>query len=204
MWCRQRQTVSWWMCIGLALPSIGIPKHFSKTLVVPPKKSRKKTMIRIVAFRRVSLVPGEPSSTHGSSSSVRTKAIPPRKPACHIMKIFFQFNLRLFSQLSEWPATDLQPLVSSASGNTAAALPRRQKAMTRLPNTRPLRSQYTAVMPTKRKTTMSARVAACFSAKAQNMVASAENCSLAKALANMEANSTVIIPDIEHTRSAKQ
>ena len=48
----------------------------------PPAKGdscstlRQATMIRIVALRRVSLVPGEPSSTHGSSSSVRTKAIP--------------------------------------------------------------------------------------------------------------------------------
>ena len=89
---------------------------------------RQATMIRIVAFRRVSLVPGEPSSTHGSSSSVRTKAIPEQissaeadkntaeadevcNTACHCHLAFRRFTIQ-FSFKQHRPSAELKPCAS--------------------------------------------------------------------------------------------
>mmetsp|Transcript_91960 Transcript_91960/g.297578 ORF Transcript_91960/g.297578 Transcript_91960/m.297578 type:complete len:242 (-) Transcript_91960:881-1606(-) len=192
-----------WMNMGGGFPT-GMSKAFRQISVVPPKTRRKTQMRMTVALRRMSRVSGPSSSfTHSSRERVRTSAMPPRSPACHIMIMCFQLSMRRFSRGRCLPTWLLMPLDTRARGNVARPRPRRQKSMSQRPNWQPLAVEKTAAKPTKRKTDMSAKLAICFRRKEARMEPSMERCGRATALTVMPQKRSVMIPDILNTYSAK-
>mmetsp|Transcript_47246 Transcript_47246/g.103057 ORF Transcript_47246/g.103057 Transcript_47246/m.103057 type:complete len:233 (-) Transcript_47246:426-1124(-) len=198
----RRHLPRWWYIF--CEPPVGTPRTFRKNSVEPPKTRRKQQMIETVPFRRTSFVPGPSiSSTHSSSCRVRTSAMPPRSPACHIMKRCLQESSSLCSLSSSFPAAALMPLARSPRGTTAARRPRRQKGMRRQPNFQPSDVWKATAMPTNMKTAMSAREASCLRKNAVSMFPSSPRWGVAVALIRIEQKSTAMIGDMEHTSSVK-
>mmetsp|Transcript_15193 Transcript_15193/g.44427 ORF Transcript_15193/g.44427 Transcript_15193/m.44427 type:complete len:242 (-) Transcript_15193:845-1570(-) len=181
---------------------MGTLRSFRKNSVLPPNTRRKMQITSSVALRSISFVPTPPSSfTQSSNESVSTRAMPPRRPACHIMNMCFQDSLSCFSTGRWAPVWLLMQFDSTASGKVARARPTRMKSMTQAPNSAPFREENTTAKPTKRKTAMSAIDAICFSRKDARREPSIVRCVLAKELIIMPQKSTDMMPDMWHTCS---
>mmetsp|Transcript_124223 Transcript_124223/g.362612 ORF Transcript_124223/g.362612 Transcript_124223/m.362612 type:complete len:216 (-) Transcript_124223:889-1536(-) len=186
--------------MGGGLP-MGILKSLRQHSVVPPNTSRKTQIMRTVAFLRTSRSPG---STQLSRESVSTSAMPPLRPACHIMKRCFQDSSRRFSGGKSLATKRFfMQLETTPRGKVASARPTRQNSMAKRENTRPVGREKTAAKPTNMKTAMSARDASCFSRKDVSSAPSTERCGAVVALMIMPQKSTAMMPDLPQMCSAK-
>mmetsp|Transcript_12689 Transcript_12689/g.35072 ORF Transcript_12689/g.35072 Transcript_12689/m.35072 type:complete len:238 (-) Transcript_12689:1000-1713(-) len=177
--------------MGGGLPR-GMPRHLRSSEVVPPKTRRKTQISRVVAWMSwiFCFWPHHvPSWRH------KTKAMPPRRPACHIMNMCLGEIMRRFSFSSFFPTCALMMLQTPAKGKVARALPSRQNSMTKQPSLKPSGREREIASPTKRKTAMSASDESCFSRNEHNREPSTDRWFGTKELMTMPQKRMQMMPD---------
>mmetsp|Transcript_69332 Transcript_69332/g.181688 ORF Transcript_69332/g.181688 Transcript_69332/m.181688 type:complete len:261 (-) Transcript_69332:868-1650(-) len=181
----------------------GRPKHLRHAPVVLPKTERYIKIRTKVPLIICSFFPGPSSSvTQSPISMARTSETPPRRPECHIMKMWLGERMLRLSAGSFLPTWYLMAFDTRPSGTIAKKRPTMQQPHMSSPNSAPRDplcspacTMKTLAMPQKRKIIVSHSEDICFSKKDARDVPSVPRWQGAYSLKTMALKRTVMIPE---------